>query len=201
MKPSNFDLALDMDGVMADILKGVCKMLAENHNEFVEPGELVHYSIKESCKTPYSEIKKYWQDPDFFRGLEPMEGMIDTVNAMLREGWNICVISTCKYGGFDGKIDWLRKHVPKLDMNNVYFTYQHKYRVAADIFVDDHIDNLKQYAKHNPNTSVICYTQPHNSAWDGARVFSWDDLYSRVWDYKLYIEELERARKVNRVQK
>lgn len=172
-------IALDMDGVLANMMPYLLYLLNRYHGEKLTLEDVTEWDIHKACKncTP-EECYQYFDEPGFFRHLPLMPGAQNAVKALQRQGFEIVIISTTKHGQSD-KLHWLSKNLPTIDLDNV-FMGKNKYHIAADVFVDDSIDNLEKYKAAHPGALVICFDAPYNRKYTGLRAKTWDEVLSWI---------------------
>jgi 5'(3')-deoxyribonucleotidase len=95
----------------------------------------------------------------------------------------IIVTSVPKCAGlaYEGKLEWLRKHIPSFDLNNFIAT-KRKELVQADILFDDSVDNLRKF--NAAGKTAVAFDRPWNQDWEGPRVKNWDELLEYVDNFK-----------------
>lgn len=169
-------ISLDQDGVLADLTKQIVSHLNRYHGENLTPEDINQWSIHKCCeKTDAKNVYKYFNEPGFFRHLEPIGTCQQFVTKLIEDGHDVCIVTACEEG-HACKREWLKNHIPALDQNNIIFTHR-KDRVFANVFVDDRIENLEKFKAAWPGETAICFEQPYNNDWMGFKANDWEALY------------------------
>lgn len=174
-------LALDMDGVLVDIVAGFGKV-------FPIPDPYPNtYSVSEAFQKHETELwaitdRKWWADlpptPEFDRLI---------YYAMQYFGPKQTFICSTPHENPEsaaGKMDWLKTYLPDmLDRKAYHFTGQ-KWRVAKPdvILLDDHEENVKDFESNGGK--VILFPQP------------WNRNYAIVNKVDYVLREFDRIRRL-----
>lgn len=166
-------LAVDMDGVIADVYSQFIKMHA------VEFAKL--YTMDEVSGVPefdrFPNGRTYVNSPGFFSTAPIMENS-QRVLLKLSEHYQIFIVSAAMEfpNSLIEKQSWLNEHFPFIGWQQMVFCGS-KEIIKADMMIDDHFKNLNYFTGE-----TILYTQPHNK-------FADTGLHKRVNNW-LEIEQL-----------
>jgi 5'(3')-deoxyribonucleotidase len=112
----------DMDGVLADFN--------------AEPNAVERFSVEKN----------------FFKNLKPINPRVEYVREMIREGYDVRVISASPHNLADkDKMLWLKKYIPELTQDKIYFcrigeNKAHKVKdLRKAILFDDYGKNCKEW--------------------------------------------------------
>ncbi len=166
-------IAIDMDGVLADVYR---QFIAMHAAEF---GKV--FTNDEVNGRPEAEVfmneRKYVNSPGFFRNAPVMENsqrIVETLN----NRYNVFIVSAAMEfpNSLIEKQSWLNEHFPFISWKQMVFCGS-KEIINADIMIDDHFKNLNHFTGE-----TFLYTQPHNKLADPGK-------HTRVNDW-LQIEQI-----------
>jgi 5'(3')-deoxyribonucleotidase len=165
-------LAVDMDGVLADVYEQFFKY---DEKDFGKRRPLEEVIGVEERKA-FPRINEYVYTKGFFRTAPVVKDSIDILSR-LNKSYEVFIVSAAMEfpQSLPEKLEWLKEHFPFLTWQQFVFCGS-KTIVDADIMIDDHFKNLD----HFPGTTVL-YTQPHNqlrNAGRHKRADSWMDIAS-----------------------
>ncbi len=163
-------IALDMDGVLADVYNHFIKM------HFEETGESLTIEALEG-KTEleaFPHIRKHVNSTGFFRDLKLIPGCQQYVE-QLNQQYELFIVSAATEFplSLSEKQIWLNKYFPFLTWRQMVFCGS-KEIIRADIMIDDHFKNLDYF----PGETIL-FTQPHNKFADAGRhrrVTHWEEV-------------------------
>ena len=166
-------IAIDMDGVIADVYSQFITMHAEEFKE-VKTLEDV-YGLSEG--NAFVNALKYVRQQGFFI-TAPVIKNSQAVLLKLSEQYKIFIVSAAMEfpNSLVEKQLWLNEYFPFITWQQMVFCGS-KEIIKADIMIDDHFKNLNYFTGE-----TILYTQPHNKLAD-------DGKHKRV-DNWLEIEQL-----------
>lgn len=165
-------LALDMDGVLADVYEQFFRYDEKEFGKRKTIAEVTGVEERES----FPNIMQYVFSEGFFRTAPLMPGCTEVVRE-LNQQYDLFIVSAAMEfpQSLPEKLDWLNDHFPFLKWQQVVFCGS-KTIVDADIMIDDHFKNLDSF-----KGSTILFTQPHNAnknAGRHKRANSWNDIAS-----------------------
>lgn len=181
MKP---ELLLDCDGLLSDFLGSTLTHLEAAGMPLTEPvldWEVRKYLSKEQLAFVYN----LWKSKGFAAQLPVYPG----AQAAVKELRKIATVSFCT-SHWEDSDTWVAERTKWLAQNfgsgDIYYNHK-KWRVWGDIFVDDHVKNLKPWGeKWGAAALPILWSQPYNTTmeWDGRRIGDWGQLIEVVADFK-----------------
>jgi len=147
-------IAIDMDGVMADIYG---KLLAYEENKTgrkIDVNSLV--GITES--KAFSTYRECLEQDGFFETAPVMEGAVETLEYLNSKYRVLIVSAAAEYPkSMMEKNKWLTKYFPFLSWKQFVFCGVKDF-IKADIMIDDHLRHLNAFQ----GDMKILYAQPHN---------------------------------------
>ncbi len=114
-------IAIDMDGVMANVEKHFVDWYNERHQENVSIQDIQGKSEANAFPEP-GIIKKYASTEDFFRTAPVMTGAVDAVKK-LNEHFEVYVVSAAMEfpQSLVEKREWLKEHFPFINWRQIVF--------------------------------------------------------------------------------
>lgn len=163
-------IAIDMDGVLANVYSQFIKMHAAEFGKVFTPEEIS--GVPEANVFP--QERKYVNSPGFFRQAPVMEGS-QAVVKLLNERYKIFIVSAAMEfpNSLIEKLLWLNEHFPFISWQQMVFCGS-KEIIRADIMIDDHFKNLDYFTGE-----TFLFTQPHNkmaNAGKHKRINSWEEI-------------------------
>ena len=163
-------IAIDMDGVLADIFK----QFARYHEADTGKRVTVKEALGKSEHQPFDKAREYLLTPGFFRTL-PVIKDSQRVLEQLNQCYDVFIVSAAMEfpQSLGEKQAWLNEHFPFITWEQMVFCGS-KSIISADYMIDDHFKNLNGF-----EGNTILFNQPHNQLADTGRhhrVFSWNDV-------------------------
>ena len=163
-------IAIDMDGVIADVYSQFITMHAEEFKEVKTLEEV--YGLSEG--DAFTNTFKYVRQKGFFINA-PVIKNSQAVMLKLSEQYKIFIVSAAMEfpNSLVEKQLWLNEHFPFISWQQMVFCGS-KEIIRADIMIDDHFKNLNFFTGE-----TILYTQPHNKLADDGkhkRVNNWLEI-------------------------
>lgn len=140
---------LDMDGVIVDLLGGMCKF-HNLTNPYANPDNYGVYNIANAFGISEEEC---WGrcEKDFWMNLEPTEEAKELIFFLeLRFGRkNICILSapTLNDGSEPGKKAWIKQHFPQFTNQCLFGKAKHFCANQNSILIDDSDRNIDEFNK------------------------------------------------------
>ena len=163
-------IAIDMDGVLADVYSQFIKL---HHEEFGETISLESIYGKTEGEA-FVNCRKYIQTDGFFRDAPLIEGCRNVFEQINHEYELYLVSAALEFPwSLTQKVDWIKQHFPFIGWQQIVFCGS-KQIVAADIMIDDHFKNLDHFSG-----KTILFTQPHNILRESGRhqrVNNWNEI-------------------------
>lgn len=164
-------LAVDMDGVLADVYHQFFKMDEQDFGRRRPMEEVAGKPEREG----FPNILQYVYAEGFFRTAPVIAGSLPVMEA-LNSKYDLYIVSAATEfpQSLPEKQAWLNEHFPFIGWQKMVFCGS-KQIIQADIMIDDHFRNLDFFK----GETTLLYTQPHNiKSSDGRhrRVNNWDDI-------------------------
>lgn len=165
-------IAIDMDGVMADVLQSFLELDEKDFGRRKTIEEVNGLSEEKA----FLRSRDYVYRPGFFRGARVMEGSVEVIERINRQYELFIVSAATEFPqSLAEKHDWLNEHFPFITWHQMVFCGS-KIIVQADIMIDDRFRNLDPF----PGKTFL-FTQHHNILKDPGRhqrVDSWQEIGS-----------------------
>lgn len=154
-------ILVDQDEVLCGWTKAVVKAWNAAHPEKLAPpvtrwdtnGFLDH---PEARYFPRSLMLK----PEFWLGLEAIKGAREGMLALFEMGHEVRIATQVlpEVGGpaYEGKLQWVRKHLPWFDITHVY-ALKHKNELYADLLLDDAPHQLEAFERSGRSAVALDY--------------------------------------------
>ncbi|MEO6637783.1 MAG: 5'(3')-deoxyribonucleotidase [Ginsengibacter sp.] len=167
-------IAIDMDGVLADVYSQFIRMHADEFGEQLVLEDLEGKAEDEA----FPGLRKHVNSPGFFRSAPLIAGCQEQVR-ILNEKYKIFIVSAAMEfpGSLTEKQSWLNEHFPFITWQQMVFCGS-KDIINCDIMIDDHFKNLDYFSGE-----TILFTQPHNKLADSKRhkrVNNWQEINSML---------------------
>lgn len=167
-KPS---IAVDMDGVLADVYKQFIAMHKDETSELLSLGDLTGKTEAEA----FPHILKHVNNPGFFSTVPLIPGC-QRVMERLNDHFELFIVSAAMEfpNSLKEKYDWLAMHFPFIHWKQIVLCGS-KSVINTDIMIDDHFKNLDVFKGQR----TILFTQPHNVMADPGkhhRVETWEEV-------------------------
>lgn len=172
---------LDMDGVLADFTGKLIEQYNHLTNEKIKMSDIRTDNIGKYVGDPFL-IRKLKEAPGFIRSLEPLDGAIDAVHQLVKDGHDVRFISNatnCVSSGHE-KREWLKYHFSKLWDKAPLALMWDKSWVRGDVLLDDTPRNL---ANLEPDIKGLLFHQHYNASVTG---------YDRIYDWSQFIDWVNR---------
>ena len=161
-----------MDDVLADTLDKFIHVYRKNHDfdlkAVIEDGKEITEVLPVELKTT---VKKYVNEPGFFRDIRVMAGSQETVRGLVGK-YDVYIVSAAMEfrNSLVDKYDWLEEHFPFIPWTHIIFC-GHKI-VDVDVIIDDRTRNFVDFAGRK-----LLYSSPHNMLVNGfERVNDWQEV-------------------------
>lgn len=163
-------IAIDMDGVLADVYSLLSAKHAEEFGKVLTMDEMTGKLEHEV----FPNAIKYVNSPGFFRNAPVMDGCLEVVRK-LNDQYKIFIVSAAMEfpNSLPEKYSWLDEHFPFITWRQIVFCGS-KEIIKTDIMIDDHFKNLNVFSGE-----TILFSQPHNVLADAMhhkRVNNWQEI-------------------------
>lgn len=167
-------VALDMDGVIADLITG----LFQAHNSrapapvrFLHHDQHLHYDFTDAWGAEVAKILyEFMGEPGFFAALPIYPGAVEMVDKLLEHHHvEVCTTAPWRFHGsmkaIDAhvcadKIGWLVRNFPALCADVTLTNKKHLLRV--DVLIDDSQSNVEMWADKHPDGLAVLVARPWN---------------------------------------
>lgn len=175
-------VGLDVDSVIANLDVEWFGRYNRDYNDNLTHDKVTDWSTHKFVKPECGlKIYDYLKDPTLYDNILPIDGAIETVNQLKKDGHRVIYITTTPIETPGVKFNWLVRHgfLDKKELYN-YFEAKDKSLIRAEVLLDDNGDTVKNF-KHG---YAFCYDSPWNRHYDFGwyRVFSWEDFYNKLND-------------------
>ena len=177
-------LLLDMDGVVVDFVRPWLDQYNALTGENVKYNSITGPKTSKFVKDP-NTLRKLKDSVGFIRNLPPINGAIEVITDLHREGHEIVFVSNgtwCPTSGHE-KRDWLKFYFHRLWQYPPLVLTYHKHYVRGDILLEDTPSNLKNL---HPTTKGLLFHQKYNADETG---------FDRIYDWSHFLDWVERNKK------
>jgi 5'(3')-deoxyribonucleotidase len=169
-------ILLDLDGVIIDLVKGVCEWFNVPH----EPEKVTHWdAFPEITNTTSEEFWSSIKMPNFWEGLEFYPDAKNFISELQKHG-KVVLCTSPAYGCAGYKQNWIQKNLPEFFYSGDYIITPNKENCAHQntLLIDDSDNNCKKFRHAGGHT--LLYPQPWN-----------DDRKTKVNKNDLILSELK----------
>ena len=167
---------LDMDGVLVDCEKGLCKV----HNRkspFPDKKNLGQYDMAPLWGMSGEEMFRpcehdFWANLDFMLDAHKILSLVE--NRFGQE--NICILSspTRNLGCMSGKLAWLQKNLPQYSRRFLFGSQKQFCAHSKTVLIDDRDSNVDSFIAHGGRAFLVA------RPWNRAHMGSHDMLFRMV---------------------
>ncbi|MCW3090337.1 MAG: 5 nucleotidase, deoxy, cytosolic type [Ferruginibacter sp.] len=163
-------IAIDMDGVLANVYSQFVRMHAEEYGKIITAEEMSGRPEGDV----FPDALKFVNSPGFFR-TAPLIKDCQKILEQLNLRYSVFIVSAALEfpNSLIEKQSWLNEHFQFINWKQIVFCGS-KEIIKADIMIDDHFKNLDFFTGE-----TILFTQPHNELTDPGihkRVNSWKEI-------------------------
>ncbi len=163
-------IAIDMDGVLADVYSQCIKINLEESGQLIT----IEDTIGKTEVEAFPHVLKHINLNGFFRTLPMMIGCREHIKN-INEKYDLFIVSAAMQFPFSliEKKLWISENFPFIRWEQIVFCGS-KEIINADIMMDDHFKNLDYFIGE-----TLLFTQPHNQLADPGRhrrVNTWDQI-------------------------
>nr|MBI1232218.1 5'(3')-deoxyribonucleotidase [Cytophagales bacterium] len=164
-------IAVDMDGVLANVYARFLEMHKLDTGEIFSPD----YLIGKPEAVAFPHILKHVNSAGFFRSADLIPGCREVMER-LNEVYAVFIVSAAMEfpNSLKEKYDWLAEHFPFIHWSQIVLCGS-KSLINTDIMIDDHFKNLDFFK----GSKTLLFTQPHNAIADPGRhirVHNWEEI-------------------------
>lgn len=158
-------ILLDVDGVLADFVGGLCRALAP-HGHDVLPEDVRAWDLTQALPAPAARcVPKILSNPGFASGLAWYHGAREFL-AECRDPWIVTAPYTKSATWVSERLAWL---VPAVSPHRVIFADgRAKPRVHGDVLIEDNAETAHAWAARHPEGLALVLARPWNADMQGA---------------------------------
>ncbi len=177
MKDRKYSIAIDMDGVIADVESHYINWYKNDYGVAIDrksmEGLMEHEAMPEA-----GAIAKFLATPGFFRTIPVMEGAVEAVKDLMND-YEVYIVSAAMEFPLSlyEKHQWLAEHFPFISWRNIIFCGD-KSVIDTDFLIDDHCKNL-DFCKGKALMFTAFHNVNHNHH---QRVNNWKEIPAVVRD-------------------
>jgi 5'-nucleotidase len=157
-KPQRIKIAVDMDGVLADVETQFLKYYESEFGEKLD--KKIMLGLPEADALPdKTAARRYVNSAGFFRSLPLIPGGVAAIKILMKN-FDVYIVSAAMEFPLSlyEKKQWLEEHFPFISWHHIVFCGD-KSIIQTDYLIDDHIKNLDNFsgvpllfsASHNVN--------------------------------------------------
>lgn len=168
-------LAVDMDGVLADVYAQFYSMHKRDTGKEITPEEVIGKLEFDA----FEKAAEHVVSDGFFLNAPVMKDSQEIL-AQLNKQYEIYIVSSAMEfpKSLSEKYEWLTTHFPFISWKQIVFCGS-KEIIKADIMIDDHFKNLDRFT----GGTTLLYTQPHNALSHSGkhiRIDSWQEIAAQL---------------------
>ena len=185
-------IVCDMDEVLVNLSEGVRIRVNKDFDRDYPVGFNKSYWWQD-----YGVPKKYFEDllneEGFFLNLEPVEGAIETLTKLHKEGYDIHILTCPQHNEFCyiEKVKWVQKYLTFINIETNFHTTGNKGLFAKEdrCLLDDNLNYLNSWQE---NCGVaIAFNHGWNSEYKGYRAYNWKNVYNLIKNIKVSEENID----------
>src|SRR6185312_1830703 len=163
-------LAIDMDGVIADLIPALTEVVNECEDDNVNPDDIYSWNIGKffKCGSKVYDYMTY----GWFRCLPVIKDSQEVVKK-LSETYHVYIVSsaTNNFDSLKAKMEWLEEYFPFIPSSNIVLCGR-KNIIKADFMIDDGYHNLIDFTGEG-----ILFDAPHNKNENRfTRAMNWKEI-------------------------
>lgn len=180
-------IGIDLDSTLNTLDKDWLDIYNEEYNDHLTVKDIKSWNTYEYVKPECGKkIYEIFNRPGFFRNLGIREHAKEVIEEMISHGHKIYIVTAYHPEICMDKANWLKEHLPLLDIQNLIFCND-KGRFSGDFLIDDGGHNIEAFASSNPNGIPLVYDGPcpwnHYLGEKFPRVKSWPDIRTMIKNY------------------
>lgn len=154
-------VAIDMDGVLYDLLTPWIKEYNEIFGDNLSPEQITTYDLSHYIKCDKESLNYILERPDFWGKIELYDGVYEAIDRLSQDPEiDLLFVTATTYKTAAAKFQRIFDLLPMVNKENIIITGR-KYLINADIFVDDWEENLKKM-ENSVNKIMFLITQNYN---------------------------------------
>ncbi len=159
-------ILVDMDGIVTDTLPAWLKRIHEVSGVLATPEQITKWNLNENPpldKVDPKQIFSILNEKGFNINLPQLADASHYLHQLHNVGHDISIV-TARYEDncMIETLAWLKEKMPWLNAKKKAWFIHDKYRVTADVLIDDKAETLIEYRKEHPNAHLITIDYPYN---------------------------------------
>lgn len=151
-------ILLDMDGVLADFVGGMCKVHRRQDPFIIRD----NHGIFDMASIWGINPRDFWKPTrgsEFWAELRPMDGFEELVyycEDMVGID-NVCIVTSPSSDPTSvvGKVEWLNKHLPRYSRRAFFGSKKYFFACEQNILVDDWDYNVSKFCEYGGNAVLV----------------------------------------------
>lgn len=150
-------IAVDVDGVVADLHTSWLGRYNNDYNDNLTPKDIIAWAIVDFVKPECGDkILSYLEMPDLYDDTQVISGAYKGLQHLKERGYEVVFVTACNAVSYGAKIKWLKRNNFIKDEDQVIATNQ-KHLINAAVLVDDRIENCARFPR-----DAVLFKQPWN---------------------------------------
>lgn len=190
-------IGIDIDGVLTDMFRYVCKARKKYNKENNIKGTKVKASLNfnECFGWSKEQCDKFWNEWiwDYSKNVKFYKSASKYIKKLKNDGHNIYFVTKRHFLGADDEDGIKMKQLLNSQLNKYDICYDKIFAVdrtstkltslienKVDIMIDDEVKNIEEISKQIP---TICYTAKYNKKYKNKNVYrckNWKEIYNLI---------------------
>lgn len=188
MNPIKSKLYLDFDGVIVDTVAAIVSCYNEDYRYYkkfreIHPSEIDTYGFHELELASKHYVDHLFNRPRLFERLQFMDNAEEVLN-ILKENYEICIVSLTYSPNARLKEEWIEKHMPYVNPENIHLVNMKKYHDKSHINMSDgtFLDDSSRILRNTNAKRKYLFGDVYswNSDWDGDRLHNWYEVLAEL---------------------
>lgn len=155
-------IAVDLDGVLADTMVTVCKILNQRHSTQFTVNSFVQWSAWKIAHIPKDEFFRTLDEAWFeWENIPALDDHIGEVVEGIRRFGRVDVVTGRSQATVQAAMNWLKAQKIPYDLFVQTESTKAKARLSYDVFIDDSAELMSLVASSVDKCGIL-YTQPWN---------------------------------------
>lgn len=142
MSYTNFSIAVDVDGIVNNLIPRAIEVYNERYNDHLVLDNFNKYKIEDCLpKDKARNFLEIFTEEEFWGSLTPLKDSIWGVKQLVDSGYEVYFATATHYSNFAWKVEWLKHFFGMIPDKNIICIHN-KGLLKVDVLIDDCIDNL-----------------------------------------------------------
>jgi len=160
-------ILVDVDGIITDTLPAWLKRIHETTGVKAKVSDITKWNLNECPpldQVPVADLMAPLNEPGFTAHL-PMMADADIFLKKLHDAGHDVNVVTARHGIVctAETLQWFKAMMPWFDSSQKLWFLRDKHLMAADVLIDDKVENLAAYKKAHPKAHLITISYPYNT--------------------------------------